>query len=64
MHLPPAQLPGDGDYIRFQNTVTNLNVVNDATERAVKDVTDFSDYSPYHARRDDVVRVMNSHREA
>ena len=63
MHLPPAQWPGDGDYNRFQNTVTNLNVVNDAEERDVKDVTDFADYSRDPARRDDVFRVVNSHRE-
>ena len=46
MYLPPAQWPGDGDYNRFQNTMTNLKVVNDAAERAVKDVTDFADYTP------------------
>ena len=45
MQLPPAQWPGDGDYIRFQNTMTNRNVVNDAAEKAVKYVTDFADYS-------------------
>ena len=46
MYLPPAQWPGDGDYNIFQNTMTNLKVVNDAAERALKDVTDFADYTP------------------
>ncbi len=46
-----------------QLCVSNLNIVNGAAERAVKDVSDFADYSQNAARRDDVIKVVNSHRE-
>ena len=63
MQLPPAQWSDDLDFIKFCEVVSNLNVVNDAAERAVKDVFDFAEYSNDLARRDDVVRVENSYRE-
>ena len=51
------------DNQRFCEFVKNMNVVNDAAGRAVKDVTDFTDYCQDPDRRDDVVKVVNSHRE-
>ena len=36
MQLPPAQWSDDLDFIKFCEVVSNLNVVNDAAERAVK----------------------------
>ena len=63
MELPPAQWDMNAEYNQFKNIVDNLNVVNDSAERAVKDVSDFADYSQNRIRRDDVVRVVNSHRE-
>ena len=63
MQLPPAQWEMNADFNQFKNIVDNLNVVNDSAERAVKDVSDFADYSKDPNRRDDVVRVVNSHRE-
>ena len=63
MQLPPAQWSDDLDFIKFCEVVSNLNVVNDAAERAVKDVSDFAEYSNDLARRDDAVRVENSYRE-
>ena len=63
MGLPVCQWEADVSYQRFKLCVSNLNVVNDAAERAVKDVSDFAEYSRDAARRDDVVKVVNSHRE-
>ena len=40
-----------------------MNVVNDAAERAVRDVCDFTNHSQDPAKCDDVVQVVNSHRE-
>ena len=57
------QWEADASYQRFKQCVCNLNVVNDAAERAVKDVCDFAGYSQDPARRDDVIKVVNSHRE-
>ena len=63
MQLPPAEWSESHDFRKFEAYVRNLHVVNDAAERAVKDVSDFADYSQDPDRRDDVVRVVNSHRE-
>ena len=63
MQLPPTEWAQDADFIQFKSAVDNMNVVNDAAERAVKDVSDFADYCQDPNRRDDVVRVVNSHRE-
>ena len=46
-----------------QLCVSNLNVVNGTAKRAVKDISDFADYSQDAARRDDVIKVVNSHHE-
>ena len=43
--------------------VKNMNVVNDAAEQAVKDGTDFADYCQDPDRHDDVMKIVNSHRE-
>ena len=61
--LPMDQWEDDQGYQTFKLYVSNINVVNDAAERAVKDVGDFADYSQDPDRRDDVVQVVNSHRE-
>ena len=37
--------------------------MNDAAERAVKDVSDFANHSQDPERRDEAVQVVNSHRE-
>ena len=63
MQLPPADWSQDADFIRFKSAVHNINVVCDAFESAVKDVSDFADYCQDPDRRDDVVRVVNSHGE-
>ena len=48
---------------QFKAYILNMNVVNDAAERAVKDVSNFADYCQDPDRRDGVVKVVNSHRE-
>ena len=54
MQLPPADWSQDADIIRFKSAVHNINVVNDAAERAVKDVSDFANYCQDPDRQDDV----------
>ena len=61
--LPVDQWDTQRSYQEFCLITSNINVVNDAAERAVKDVTDFANYSQDADRRDDVVKVVNSHRE-
>ena len=39
----------------------SMYVVNDSAERAVKDVSDFADYSGDPTRRDEVVHLVNHH---
>ena len=63
MHQPPAHWIDNVEYRRFQHYVENLAVVNDAAERAVKDVTDFAEYSQDPNRCENVIKVVNSHRE-
>ena len=38
-----------------------MYVVNDSAERAVKDVSDFADYSRDPTCRDEVVHLVNHH---
>ena len=63
MHQPPAHCIDNAEYRRFQHYIENLAVVNDAAERAVKDVTDFAEYSQDPDRHENVIKVVNSHRE-
>ena len=51
MQLPP---PTWLQFLRFQEMVHSLKVVNDCVERAVKDVTEFINYSRGAGRRDRV----------
>lgn len=61
--LPVDQWDDIQSYRDFCLITSNINVVNDAAERAVKDVADFANFSQDPDRRDDVVKVVNSHRE-
>ena len=63
MAHPPHQWNQYDGFRRFCTYVENMNVVNDAAERAVKDVTEFANYCQDPDRRDDVIKVVNSHRE-
>ena len=59
--LPIDQWPTDAGYQRFYEIVKIMYVVNDSAERAVKDVSDFADYSGDPTRRDEVVHLVNHH---
>ena len=63
MALPLDQWAVNPDFLKFKAVVANINVINDAAERAVKDVSDFANFCLNEGRRDEVIRVVNSHRE-
>ena len=63
MALPPDQWAWNANFLKFKAVVANINVVNDASERAVKDVSDFANYCLIEGRKAEVVRIVNSHRE-
>ena len=48
---------------RFHQLVADLAVTNDVAERAVKDVTDFINASRNNDQREDIITVVNHHRE-
>lgn len=48
---------------RFQDMITSLEVVNDCAERSIKDVTQYINYSKDPNRRDQVMMVVNHHRQ-
>jgi hypothetical protein len=50
-------------FVRFKNLVDSLEVVNDCAERAIKDVTEFVNYSRDADRCDRVPMVVNHHRQ-
>ena len=61
--LPVNEWQADVGYMRFKQYVSNINVVNDAAERAVKYVSDFANHSQDPEWRDEAVQVVNSQRE-
>ena len=63
MQLDPGQWAQDLRFLCFQSYKENLAVVNDAAERAVKDVVEFATNSQDTPRRNDMIKVVNSHRE-
>ena len=61
MQLPPPTWLQSAPFLRFQEMVHSLKVVNDCAERAVKDVTEFINYSRDAGRCDRVQMVVNHH---
>ena len=61
MHLPPPIWLQSAPFLRFQEMVHSLKVVNDCAERAVKDITEFIHYSWDAGRRDCIQVVVNHH---
>ena len=43
MEQPPAHRDANAEYRQFQTYAENLDIVNDAVERAVNDVTEFAE---------------------
>ena len=60
MQLPPPIWLQSAQFLRFQEMVHSLKVVNDCAERAVKDVTEFINYSWDAGWRDRVQMVVKS----
>ena len=63
MEQPAKRWTENVEYRRFWKLVNGITVVNDASERAVQDVTQYAEYSRDPARRERVVMVVNHHRE-
>ena len=61
MQLPPSIWLQSAPFPRFQEMVHSLKVVNDCAERAVKDVTEFMNYSRDAGHHDRVQMVVNHH---
>ena len=59
----PETWPGHDSYGRFHNILHKIVCVNDCAERAVKDTVDYINYSHNPDRCNDIVLVVNSHRE-
>jgi hypothetical protein len=59
----PTMWPGNPSYLSFARIIQSIECVNDAAERAVKDVVDYINYSDDVERNDDVILVVNSHHE-
>ncbi len=60
--LPPNQWQLNADYIRMSATVRHLAVVNDAAERAVKDIQDYAEMARDGPYRGDMIITTNDHR--
>ncbi len=60
--LPPNQWEHDADFMRMYDVVRQLSVVNDAAERAIKDITEYANVAKDGCYREDIMIVSNSHR--
>ena len=63
LKLPPDQWNAKPAYQSFKHILCNINEVNDALERAEKDVSDFAHNSQDADRQADGMKVVNIHRE-
>ncbi len=63
MQLQPSEWINSADFMRFNDLVHSLEVVNDCAERAIKDVTEFVNYAKDANSRDRVMMVVNHHRQ-
>ena len=61
--MPNQQWETNYDFQAFSAYVQNINMAKYATEQAVKDVSDFAHYCQKPSPYDNVVGVVNSHRE-
>ena len=62
LNIPPSQWIQDGNYQHLRSFIRDLQVVNDAAERAVKDVAEYSEMTQDPNHRDAVILVANDHR--
>ena len=60
--LPPQQWQGNAHFQTMAMVVKNMNVVNDAAERGIKDVTEYANFARDGTYRDEIIIVSNSHR--
>ena len=60
---PPIPWTGYDEYVRLSSSwVNQLQVVNDAVERAVKNAQEIAEVTRDLAHHDNVILVMNDHR--
>ena len=58
----PETWDANADYVHFKSFCQDMLVVNDAAERAVKDVQEYAHITRDPAHRDSVIVVANDHR--
>lgn len=63
LSIDPSLWENEADYQLLSETIHSITAVNDVAERAVRDVTQYIDYSQDAERNNDVILVVNSHRE-
>ena len=51
------------DFLRFQNMIQSLKLINDCAERAVKDMMEYLNFCQDAERREKVQIVVNHHRQ-
>lgn len=62
LNLHPSTWLQNQHYIRIQEFCKEISVVNDAAERAVKDVTEYAKLTADPEHRDNIILVSNDHR--
>jgi hypothetical protein len=63
MQFPLQNWMRSSAFVWFKNLVDSLEVVNDCAERAIKDVTEFVNYSKDAVRCDRIQMDVNHHRQ-
>ena len=63
LSVDPSVWQGIPAYDRFSRILHQTTPVNDVAERAVRDVVEYVNYSRDNQRNEDVILVVNSHRE-
>ena len=51
------------DYTLMKDTIKDLKVVNDAAEPCIKDITEYRDSAQESQYREDILLVVNGHRD-
>ena len=61
--LPVHTWEQNHEYLRLQSFLSDLEVVNDAAERCIKDIQDYRNVANDSIHREEVLLVVNDHRD-
>ena len=64
LQRPVRRWTEDPEYMRVQEFLKDLKVVNDIAEQCVKDITEYANTAKDSAHRDEILLVVNDHRFA